>query len=120
MTALRKTLCPWVDETPRYRQGEGRVAFKFRFQSEDAAPLTLKVETNTREHFATRGLTAILFEVQSRWHEGKTDIPGYELNELPGTRMRALCQRRKGRDLFDLAMAQKITDELTARLSEAA
>ena len=107
MTALREALCPWVDKNPRYKQGEGRVAFKFRFQSENSSPLplTLKVEINTREHFAVHGLKAIPFEVQSRWYEGKTDIPSYELNELLGTKMRALYQRRKGRDLFDLAIA---------------
>ena len=62
-------------------------------------------DSNTREHFAIHGLKDIPFEVQSRWYEGKVDIPSYGLNELLGTKMRALYQRRKGRDLFDLAIA---------------
>ena len=34
----------------------------------------------------------------------RVDIPTFELDELLATKMRALYQRRKGRDLFDLAM----------------
>lgn len=107
MTALREVLSPWLDDQPRYKQSEGRVTFKFRFQSEDtpALPLTLKVEINTREHFAVHGLQDVPFHVQSRWFEGECDIPSYGLNELLGTKLRALYQRRKGRDLFDLAIA---------------
>lgn len=107
MTALRDVLTPWLDDTPRYKQSEGRVAFKFRFRSEDnpPLPLTLKVEINTREHFAVHGLQNVPFKVQSRWFEGECAIPSYGLNELLGTKLRALYQRRKGRDLFDLAVA---------------
>jgi predicted nucleotidyltransferase component of viral defense system len=37
--------------------------------------------------------------------EGQCKIPTYELDELLGTKLRALYQRKKGRDLFDLAIA---------------
>ncbi len=55
MTALRDVLTPWLDDSPRYKQSEGRVTFRFRFPSEDAPPLplTLKVEINTREHLGS-------------------------------------------------------------------
>src|SRR5262249_55669475 len=33
------------------------------------------------------------------------DIPTFELEELLGTKLRALYQRKKGRDLFDLSEA---------------
>lgn len=36
---------------------------------------------------------------------GKCEITTYKLNELLGTKLRALYQRRKGRDLFDLYVA---------------
>ena len=45
------------------------------------------------------------FSVTSRWFEGKCEIATYELDELLGTKLRALYQRKKGRDLFDLAIA---------------
>ena len=47
------------------------------------------------------------FTVTSRWFEGSCDIHTYELDELLGTKMRALYQRKKGRDLFDLAVGLK-------------
>jgi predicted nucleotidyltransferase component of viral defense system len=40
--------------------------------------------------------------VHSRWFTADADVPTYGLDELMGTKLRALYQRRKGRDLFDL------------------
>ena len=65
----------------------------------------MKVEINTREHFAVEELKTIPFAVNSRWYQGSCSILSYELNELLGTKLRALYQRKKGRDLFDLALA---------------
>ena len=104
MWLLREILDPWLD-APRYKQTESRVTFVYRFESEDSQPLRLKVEINTREHFAVAGFKEIPFEVKSRWYNGSCSILSYELNELLGTKLRALYQRRKGRDLFDLAIA---------------
>ena len=44
------------------------------------------------------------FSVDSRWYSGTADIATFELDELLATKLRAPYQRRKGRDLFDLAM----------------
>ncbi len=38
----------------------------------------------------------------SRWHTGTATISTYGIDELLGTKLRALYQRKKGRDLFDL------------------
>ena len=40
--------------------------------------------------------------MDSPWFTGATDIITYELDELMATKLRALYQRRKGRDLFDI------------------
>jgi predicted nucleotidyltransferase component of viral defense system len=106
MDALREVLDHWLGE-PRTKRNEGRVTFVYRFNSEDtpSIPLRLKVETNTREHFSVFGLTQVPFSVHSRWFEGSCEIHSYELDELLGTKLRALYQRRAGRDLFDLAVA---------------
>lgn len=108
MDELRKTLDLWLGK-PRWKQTEGRVTFVYRINSEDMPPiaLRLKVETNTREHFAVYGFKEIPFRVSSRWFEGSSNIHTYELEELLATKLRALYQRRQGRDLFDLAIALK-------------
>jgi predicted nucleotidyltransferase component of viral defense system len=96
----------------------------YRFESEDLPPvrLKLKLEINTREHFTVYGLKAHRFEVASRWFSGGADLRTYELDELLGTKLRALYQRRKGRDLFDLfdlALALKQERVSPARVVEA-
>ena len=65
--------------------------------------LRLKVEINTREHFAVFGFTRRPFSVASRWYSGTAAIATSELDELLATKLRALYQRRKGRDLFEPA-----------------
>jgi len=106
LNALREVLDPWLGK-PQWKQNEGRVALVYRFDSEDHPPLRLrlKVEINSREHFALLGYTATPFAVSSRWFSGAADITTFELDEMLGTKLRALYQRRKGRDLFDLATA---------------
>jgi predicted nucleotidyltransferase component of viral defense system len=57
--------------------------------------------------------------VDSRWFQGSAKIVTYELEELLGTKLRALYQRKKGRDLFDLAAALETTGVDPARIVEA-
>lgn len=80
---------------------------KFRFTSEfpPVQDLRLKVEINCREHFTVLGYQKIPFEVNSSWFSGSCSIATYHLEELLGTKLRALYQRKKGRDLFDLHQA---------------
>ena len=108
MEALREVLDPWLGE-PKWRQSEGRVTFMYRFESEDTPPLRmrLKIEVNSREHFAVYGITRAPFAVTSRWFVGECEIDTYTLDELLATKLRALYRRKKGRDLFDLAVALK-------------
>jgi len=76
----------------------------YRMESEGppVVQMRLKVEINTREHFAVDGYQKQHFAVQSRWFKGECEITTYTLEELLATKLRALYQRRKGRDLFDL------------------
>ena len=80
---------------------------KFRFESEfpPIQNLRLKVETNCREHFAVLGYKQFPFEVKSSWFTGSCNITTYHLEEFLGTKLRALYQRRKGRDLYDIYKA---------------
>ena len=80
---------------------------KFRFESEfpPVFPLKIKVEINCREHFTVLGYQKFPFEVKSSWFTGSCNITTYRLEELLGTKLRALYQRRKGRDLYDMYKA---------------
>jgi predicted nucleotidyltransferase component of viral defense system len=68
-------------------------------------PIRLKIEINCKEHFNVLGLVKIPFEVKNQWFNGSCEITTYQLDELIGTKLRALYQRKKGRDLFDLQKA---------------
>lgn len=101
--AIRSTLDPWLGRPTRTRK-QGSVSLIYRFEAEEPAglKLRLKVEINTREHFTVFGYTSHPFLMKSRWATGEAKILSYSLDELLGTKLRALYQRRKGRDLFDL------------------
>ncbi|MEW6333649.1 MAG: nucleotidyl transferase AbiEii/AbiGii toxin family protein, partial [Thermodesulfobacteriota bacterium] len=64
--------------------------------------LRLKVEISTREHFTVLGIRRRPFQVDSPWFTGQAEIGTFGIEELLGTKLRALYQRKKGRDLYDL------------------
>ena len=103
---VRGVLDPWLGP-PQRKLKEGRVNLVYRFDSEDSPPLKmrLKIEINSREHFIELGFVHVPFEVDNQWFRGQADVVTFALNELLGTKLRALYQRKKGRDLFDLWFA---------------
>jgi len=64
------------------------------------------------EHFSLLDYQKFPFEVQSSWFTGSCMITTYKLEELLGTKLRALYQRKKGRDLYDLYKALKLVPEI--------
>lgn len=119
LDAIHEALDSWLGK-PQWKQSEARVTLNYRFESEDVPPvrLKLKVEINSREHFTVYGLKNHHFEVSSRWFSGAADVRTYELDELLGTKLRALYQRNKGRDLFDLSLALQREDVSPERILE--
>lgn len=103
---LRLRLDTWLGE-PRHKQSEGRMTMTYRFNSEipPITPLRLKVEVNTREHFSVLDFVKMPAKVSNPWFEGSCQVVTYTLEELLGTKLRAMYQRKKGRDLFDVAIA---------------
>jgi predicted nucleotidyltransferase component of viral defense system len=103
MGRIRSALTPWLGK-PRYKQAESRVTFYFSYLAEPPLEKTmrLKVEINTLESFNVYGYESRPFEITSGWFSGKAAIKTFTLDELLGTKLRALYQRKKGRDLFDL------------------
>jgi predicted nucleotidyltransferase component of viral defense system len=75
----------------------------------------LKVEINTAEREAYDAPQSIPFHVDNPWFAGNAEIPTFSREEMLATKLRALLQRNKGRDLFDLSHAL----DVFAGLSEA-
>ena len=106
MDAVQEKINPWLG-IPKRKQSEGRVTLIWRVESEEGLPLRLKVEINSREHFTALGYQQFEFRMASRWYTGSALISSYRIDELLGTKLRALYQRKKGRDLFDLWQTAK-------------
>lgn len=67
--------------------------------------MRVKVEVNTFERAPARPLVHVRHAVASPWFTGAADVQTFDLAELVATKIRALFQRSKGRDLFDLWLA---------------
>ncbi|MCP5103002.1 MAG: nucleotidyl transferase AbiEii/AbiGii toxin family protein, partial [bacterium] len=103
MDAVKK-LCNPILGQPRTKQKQNSVIFTYRMNSEipPVIPLRLKIEINTREHFSVFERIKTSYRVQSTWFTGESAVNTYRLEELLATKFRALYQRNKGRDLFDI------------------
>ena len=100
--AIRDSLS-WIGRHNWEQSGHSmRLVFKFGPESEPQTILKLKIEINTREHSSLFGTRTYPFAVDNDWYRGAAEIPSFEPEELFGTKLRALLQRRKSRDLFDL------------------
>lgn len=78
---------------------------KLRSTLVNGAALQVKVEMNTFERSPARATVTRPLSVASPWFTGEADVPTFAIEELTATKIRALFQRRKGRDLFDLWLA---------------
>lgn len=105
--------------TPRINQKLHNNTLVYRCQSEDNVPIKLKIEVNTREHFSVFGLQNVPVKLESAWINGEADVSVFSLDELLATKLRALYQRKKGRDLFDLWYALNNADVNIERVIDA-
>lgn len=111
LDAIREVLDTWLGE-PRRSFSNGRVTLVYRVFSDEGFPLKLKVEINSREHFSILGFQDYPLTCNSSWTDGTVMIRTFKIEELLATKMRALYQRRKGRDLYDLYVALKTLPSL--------
>lgn len=95
-----------------YKATEHNATLIYRFDSEyePITRLKLKIEINTREHFHIYDLIQIKHTVKSSYFNGDCLLITYTLEELLATKLRALYQRSKGRDLFDIYYAYQNTN----------
>ncbi len=111
---IRAVLEPWLGKG---RFDQSRVAPKLLFsaKAEDqssANPLRLKVEINTRETDIYDAPLDFDYRVENPWFTGETVIPTFSNEEMLATKLRALLQRNKGRDLIDLSHALEVMEGL--------
>jgi len=93
----------WLGKCKREQAAHSmHLVFKFTPEADAQATLKLKVEINTREHENLLGIKRYPLAVDSGWYQTSTEIDSFEPEEIFGTKLRALLQRRKNRDLFDL------------------
>ncbi len=114
LDAVRSILQPWLGQA-RFDQSDVAPKLRFRVPAEDQsspAPIRLKVEINTRETTAFDPPRMIAFAVENPWFSGKADIATFSDEELLATKLRALLQRDKGRDLIDLSHAKMTLEGL--------
>ncbi len=97
---------------PKVKQKKHNNTLIFRLESESfpVMPIHLKVEINCKEHFNVLPMARVPFSVANKWYSGCCEVLTYQLDELVGTKLRALYQRRKGRDLYDLYKVLTTTD----------
>lgn len=102
---LRAVLEPWLGPA-RFDQSQLGPKLRFRIMAEDGSTiLRLKVEINTRETVAYDSPASLPFSVSNGWYAGEAEVSAFSLEETLSTKLLALLQRNKARDLFDLAHA---------------
>jgi predicted nucleotidyltransferase component of viral defense system len=77
----------------------------WRTIADSGVPLRIKIEINTHERSPALPLIRHDHRVDSSWWKGNALVPTFQPVELIATKIRALYQRSKGRDLFDLWLA---------------
>lgn len=101
INAIREVLKPWLGD-PKWKITQRSAKLIYKYESINKSASKLKIEINTTEHFQVLPLKKVPFSMDSDWFKGAADIITYEMDELMATKLRALYQRRKGRDLFDI------------------
>lgn len=114
---IRGVLEPWLGKAKSKQKGNiSTLSFPFETEIQPVVKRKLKVEIQCREHFTVLGLEPREFTVESDWYQGSAEVPVYQLDELMGTKLRALYQRKKGRDLFDLWIVLRDLDVNAERI----
>lgn len=99
---LREALSFLGEPSIKQKRNNNVLIYKFDSEIPPVLSLKLKIEINCREHFSVYKTEKKIFRINSRRVSGECNIITYNLNELLGTKIRALYQRKKGRDLFDI------------------
>jgi len=76
--------------------------------SESGLPIRIKIEINTYERTPVLPVDIVTYKINVDSYSSIAHIKTFQVNELIATKIRALYQRSKGRDLFDLWLALEV------------
>lgn len=116
ITAIRKQLSFLGKPAVRQKPNNNTLIYRFKSEIPPITNLRLKIEINCREHFTVLGYTEIQYTIDNTWANGSYNLTTFEVEEMLGSKLRALYQRKKGRDLFDLYYALTNLDLNTNKL----
>ena len=105
LSAIRKSLDFLGKPTVKQKANNNTLVYRFESEIPPVINLRLKIEINCREHFSVLGYKKIEHQIENTWAKGSCKFISFEAEELLGSKLRALYQRKKGRDLFDLYYA---------------
>ncbi len=100
LDAIREALA-WLGE-PKRRLTERGARLTWHYPAVNKQIAKLRIKLNTTDHFYITALSRVPYEINCSWYQGKAELLSYPLEEQAATKLRALYQRRQGRDLFDL------------------
>jgi predicted nucleotidyltransferase component of viral defense system len=118
ISAIRKQLNFLGKPVVKQKANNNTMVYRFKSEIPPVINLRLKIEINCREHFTVLGYKEIEYKIENSWANGSYNLIAFEAEELLGTKLRALYQRKKGRDLFDLYHALTKLDLDTDKLIE--
>lgn len=90
------------ESRPKIKQTDRSIKIIFNYKAISGDTRKLKIEINVRETLPQAKLLEIPYKLESDYFSGDTTIITFNIEEMIGSKIRALYQRNKGRDLFDL------------------
>jgi predicted nucleotidyltransferase component of viral defense system len=116
LDAVRACIDPWLGKPKVEVQKRGTtLVWRFETSTMPVRKSRLKLEINTREHSWVGKPIRVNYKMDNPWFCGEAEVATVALHDLLATKLRALYQRRKGRDLFDLYQALILFPSLEVR-----
>lgn len=111
---IRHGIEPWIGKRPKitFNNFLAKLFFRAESKNEETGTIRIKIEINTREHSSYDPVVCLPFTMENPWFSGDAMIPTYSREEMLATKLRALLQRNKGRDLYDLNYALEVFEDL--------
>jgi predicted nucleotidyltransferase component of viral defense system len=119
LSLIRKIAGRIIPGKPEFNTSEksSTLIYKYRAENPPNPLMKIKLEINTRDHYSYDVLKKRSFEINSPWFTGKSEIVIYSIEGLLATKLRALYQRRKGRDLFDFWISKELKPDAAKTVS---